>query len=168
MRSLKVYCDGACKKNDIRDSLGVGGWGVVIYDDNFTWNAYGGKKNTTNQEMELQAMNQALRVSSVGLEIELFSDSMFVLQGLILGGKHSVLTKKSDISGWVKKWRSKGWVKADGSAIKHLELWKLIVEKCENHLENGSKITLTWVKGHSDSVGNDRADELANLGVKSV
>lgn len=166
MKSLKVYTDGACKGNP-----GVGGWGVVAYDDKFIWSSYGGKRKTTNQEMELQAMNQALRICPVGYEIEIVADTMYVLQGLVAGGKNGVIENKNGkvyFSGWVGAWRAKGWVKSDGGAIKHLALWKEIVERCENHIKNGSTLALSWIKGHSGNEGNDKADELANLGVKSV
>lgn len=167
-RKIKVYTDGACKSNG---NNGKGGWGVVVYDENFIWNSFGGKKNTTNQEMELQAVNQALRICPVGFEIEIIADTMYVLQGLVSGGKNGIIETKNNkpyFSGWVGAWRAKGWVKSDGGAIKHLNLWKEIVQRCENHIENGSTLTLTWIKGHSGDEGNDRADELANLGVKSL
>ena len=165
MRSLKVYTDGACKGNP-----GIGGWGVVIYDDNFVWTSCGGKKKTTNQEMELQAVNQALRICPEGCDIEIIADTMYVLQGLVSGGKSGTIERnkngKIHFSGWTGAWRAKGWVKADGGAIKHLELWKEIVQRCETHVEMGSKLTLTWIKGHSGDKENDKADELANLGIK--
>jgi len=164
MQKIKAYSDGACKGNP-----GPGGWGVIVYDENTEWMTYNGKKKTTNQEMELQAMNEALRICQFGNDIELFSDSMYVLQGLVQGGKKGVLDRKENgkvwFTGWVGAWRAKGWVKSDGGAIKHLDLWKSIVNRCEDHMANGSKLTFTWVKGHSHDKGNDMADKLANLGI---
>lgn len=53
---MKVYTDGAYKP-----STDQGGWAYIVIDnDTEIYSDYGGKKNTTNNQMEIMAVIQAL------------------------------------------------------------------------------------------------------------
>lgn len=170
--TLKVYTDGACKVNP-----GRGGWGVVYYlkRSNITISVhnFGGKMKTTNQEMELTAFLEALKLSPKNSDLLIHIDSKYVLNSLIKGNEGYIECKKrkmgNDVdpifTGWLNAWIKNGWKKKDGKTISHEKLWKDVVCQCKNHLQYGSTIKCIWVKGHSGNKGNDMADILANLGV---
>lgn len=176
-RIVNAFCDGACKGNP-----GYGGWGAVVFetpiDENspeIHWIAYGGAKKTTNQEMELQAMFECLRICPFNSDIKITGDNQYVLKGLVNGGVSGHVKRSSPkgpviFTGWIGGWRPKGapgggaWKKADGKPPMHLELWKAIALLCEKHIESGSTLEFAWTKGHAGDEGNELADQLANLG----
>ena len=138
---IKIYTDGACSGNP-----GIGGWGVVILEnnkDNIFLN--GGDDNTTNNRMELQAAIEALRYFSEKQNITLVTDSKYVKDG---------------IQSWIQNWKKNGWKTAAKKPVKNIDLWKELDDLVENHSVNWK-----WVKGHSGNPGNDRADQLANKGI---
>jgi ribonuclease HI len=146
---------------------------VVIRDTDlatFQWVNYGGKQQTTNNEMELKGALETLRLCPVGHDITLYMDTQYFLKGVINGGidgsiAKSKLGKGVVFTGWVNGWMSRGWTKADGKKVLNLELWKQIVGAIEQHIAGGSTLHFQWVKGHSGVEGNELADSLANLGV---
>lgn len=181
-RVVNAFCDGACKGNP-----GYGGWGAVAMESTtegpeIHWIAYGGAKKTTNQEMELQAMFECLRICPFNSDIKITGDNQYVLKGLVNGGVSGHVKRSSPkgpviFTGWIGGWRpksalsgtSKGapsgaWKKADGKPPMHLELWKAIALLCEKHIESGSTLEFAWTKGHAGDEGNELADQLANLG----
>jgi ribonuclease HI len=136
------------------------------------WNSCGGKLKTTNQEMELTAMYNLLKEIPQGEDIVIYSDSAYVLGGLIRG-KEGQVRKRSlgdDIifEGWIGKWQQNNWRQGKNKEVAHKALWQAIVVMCTEHLLNGSSLYFQWVKGHSDNEGNDKADVLANLGVPLI
>ncbi len=135
-----IYTDGACRGNP-----GPGGWGVVLSYKGTTKELYGGEKETTNNRMELTAVINALEALTKPCEVQLHSDSKYVLQG---------------ITEWLENWKKRGWKTANKSAVKNEDLWRRLDAARLPH-----NIEWLWVKGHSGNNGNDRADQLANLGV---
>ena len=174
-RSVNAFCDGACKGNP-----GYGGWGAAVFEDVpgvnvlYCWQSYGGKKRTTNQEMELTAMLEVLRLSPKGADIKITGDNKTVLKGLIAekivdSGKFGRVDSADGkghlvFTGWLQSWIKKGWKKADGKPPSSLELWKEVVAECEFHIKEGSTLEFAWTKGHNGDPGNELADHLANLG----
>lgn len=135
-----IYTDGACRGNP-----GPGGWGAVLrYKDN-TKELYGGERETTNNRMELTAVINALETLTKPCQVQLHSDSKYVLQG---------------ITEWLENWKKRGWKTANKSAVKNEDLWRRLDAARLPH-----QIEWLWVKGHSGNNGNDRADQLANLGI---
>ena len=171
MRKIEAFCDGACKGNP-----GYGGWGVAVFEtvngNDFCWQRYGGKKMTTNQEMELKAMLEALKLCSKGAQIKITGDNQTVLKGLINGGVSGTITSKKGnavFSGWIGGWTktsgiSGSWKKADGKPPSSLELWRCVAQECNEHIKAGSTLEFAWTKGHNGDPGNELADELANKG----
>jgi ribonuclease HI len=109
---------------------------------------YGGEPNTTNNRMELTAVIRALEALKRPSRVRLHTDSQYVQKG---------------ISEWIHSWKRKGWRTADGKAVKNVDLWQRLEELAFLH-----DIEWVWVKGHAGDPGNERADELANLGCAGV
>ena len=137
---VRLYTDGACKGNP-----GVGGWGVLMrYGDNEK-ELYGGEAMTTNTRMELLAVIRGLNALTRPCAVEVWLDSEYV---------------KNGITEWMPNWKRRGWKTADKKPVKNAELWQARDEANRRH-----KVTWNWVKGHAGHVENERADELARLGM---
>ncbi len=142
--SIKVYTDGACKGNP-----GPGGWGVYIQSNVDEKELYGGSPETTNNQMEMQAALEALKhLKDEDEVIELYTDSNYLRQG---------------ITEWIHKWKKNNWKTAAKKPVANRDLWIEISDL--NEIMN---VQWNWVKGHAGDPGNERADELANIGAESV
>ena len=143
MKIIKIYTDGACRGNP-----GPGGWGALILKDNEEIKLNGGQNDTTNNQMELTAVIKALDFFSESTEIEIFTDSKYVMDG---------------ITEYIKKWKVNGWKTASKKPVKNSDLWKQLDALSVQH-----SIRWNWVKGHSGHRENDIEDELANLGIDNL
>ena len=122
--------------------------------------------------MELVAMVRLLQMCPVGHDLFLFTDSMYVLQSMIslpkTGPRVGTIKVgpegKTVFDGWLGGWIKNGWRTGNGD-VKYRKEWMEMIERCEKLVASGSKITVSWVKGHSKNEGNDMADALANQGV---
>ncbi|MEY8239759.1 MAG: ribonuclease HI [Cycloclasticus sp.] len=141
--NVQIYTDGACRGNP-----GVGGWGATLSYNGKLKEIYGGEPATTNNRMEMMAVIKALGALTKASEVTLHSDSKYVLQG---------------INDWMPNWKKKNWKTAAKKPVKNVDLWKQI-----DQLMQGHNIDWVWVKGHSGNPGNERADELANLGIDKL
>jgi ribonuclease HI len=140
---VDIYTDGACKGNP-----GRGGWGVLLKQDGGTREFHGGELHTTNNRMELVAVIRALEALAPGTRARLYTDSQYVHLG---------------ISKWIRDWKRRGWRTAEKKAVKNEDLWRRLDELAGQH-----QIDWIWVRGHVGNAGNERADELANLGVAEL
>lgn len=143
MSNIKIYTDGACRGNP-----GIGGWGVFIISDNEEKKLYGGELNTTNNRMELMAAIKALESTSTEIIIDLYTDSKYVMDG---------------INSWIQNWKKNGWKTAAKKPVKNSELWIQL-----DKLNLSRHVNWHWVKGHSGDKGNEKADQLANLGIDAL
>ncbi len=142
--SIKVYTDGACKGNP-----GPGGWGVYIQSNEDEKELYGGNPETTNNQMEMQAALEALKhLKDEDEVIELYTDSNYLRQG---------------ITEWIHNWKKNNWKTAAKKPVANRDLWIEISD-----LNEKMNVKWNWVKGHAGDPGNERADELANIGAESV
>ncbi|WP_440464066.1 DNA polymerase III subunit epsilon [Psychrobacter sp. ASPA161_6] len=138
-----AYTDGACKGNP-----GAGGWGAhLIFSDGRTQDLYGGTKETTNNRMELMGAIQALTHSPHEHNLEIWTDSSYVKKG---------------ITEWIEGWKKRGWKTASKKPVANQDLWQQLDALCQQR-----DVDWHWVKGHAGHAGNEKADELANLGVTS-
>lgn len=142
MKKVIIYTDGACSGNP-----GDGGWGAVLRYGDVEKEISGFEKNTTNNKMELTAAIVALNLLKLPCEVELYSDSAYLINGF---------TK-----GWIWGWKSNGWKTASKDDVKNVELWKEL-----DRLNRMHKITWIKVKGHSDNEYNNRCDKLATGEIK--
>ncbi|MBT8433812.1 MAG: ribonuclease HI [Gammaproteobacteria bacterium] len=135
-----IYTDGACRGNP-----GPGGWGVVLrYQGNLkTLNGF--DPETTNNRMELTAVIEGLRALSRSCDIELHTDSKYVMQG---------------VNEWLSNWKRNGWKTAAKKPVKNIDLWQQLDDEVSRH-----EIDWNWVKGHSGVEDNEFADQLANAAI---
>ncbi len=135
-----LYTDGACRGNP-----GPGGWGVYLQYGDSTKKLHGYAPQTTNNRMELTAVIEGLKALKRDCDIELNTDSKYVLQGL---------------TEWLPGWKKNGWKTAAKKPVKNVDLWKKLDQEVNRH-----RINWHWVKGHSGIHGNEVADELANQAI---
>ena len=123
--------------------------GAILMYKNNKKEISGGKKDTTNNIMELTAVVEALRLVKFPCRIKLYSDSAYVVNGFL--------------QGWIYNWIKKGWKTADGKPVKNKELWEELFNFTKTH-----EIEFIKVKGHSDNEYNNRCDELARNAIKTL
>ena len=141
---VEIFTDGACKGNP-----GNGGWGAILKYKNFRKEICGGEANTTNNRMELLAVIKALEcLKTTALQIVINTDSKYVANG---------------ISNWISNWKKNGWKTSNKQAVKNVDLWQTLDE-----LNQKYSIQWNWVKGHNGNPENERADELANIGITKI
>ena len=139
---INIYTDGACSGNP-----GKGGWGAYIEAENSVEELSGYENSTTNNRMELTAVIKALEYIQNHVEINIFTDSKYVMDG---------------INSWIKNWKKNNWKTSNKKPVKNKDLW----EKLDS-LTINQKIKWTWVKGHNGNIGNEKADFLATEAIKN-
>jgi ribonuclease HI len=135
-KRVVVFTDGACTGNP-----GPGGYGVILQYGAHRRELSGGFRHTTNNRMELTAAIKALEALTQPCAVTLFSDSQYVVNGVVRG--------------WARGWRAKRW-RRSGKTVPNWDLWRQLLELCEHH-----QVELQWVEGHAGHVDNERCDELA-------
>ena len=143
MKQVIIYTDGACRGNP-----GPGGWGALITFEDTTKELFGGKQDSTNNQMELSAAIEGLAALKEPCNVDLFTDSKYVMDG---------------ITQWIHNWKKNSWRTAAKKDVKNKELWQRLDELINLH-----QVQWHWVKGHSGDAGNEMADLLANKGIDSI
>ncbi len=141
--NIIIYTDGACSGNP-----GKGGWGAVLMTSQHRKEISGAVAHTTNNQMEITAVIEALRIIKKPSSIQIYTDSKYVIEG---------------ITKWINGWKKNGWRTADRKPVKNSELWQELDEEASRH-----NIEWRWVKGHSGDKYNDIADELARNGIAKI
>ncbi|MFO0595250.1 MAG: ribonuclease HI [Myxococcaceae bacterium] len=141
--TVVIYTDGACSGNP-----GPGGWGALLRYGAKEKELFGGEPDTTNNRMELMAVISALEALKRPVKVTLHTDSTYVMQG---------------ITKWIHGWKKNGWKTVSKDAVKNADLWQRLEAATRPH-----DIDWRWVKGHAGHEGNERADALANQGIKSI
>ncbi len=108
MKHVEIFTDGACSGNP-----GPGGWGAVLRYGEVEKELSGGEAETTNNRMELLAAISALDALKAPCEVDLYTDSNYVMDG---------------ISKWIYGWKKNGWKTADKKPVKNGELWQALDE----------------------------------------
>ncbi len=138
-QQLIIYTDGAARGNP-----GPGGYGILLKWGAKVKEISQGFRKTTNNRMELMAVNVALQnLKKEGLNIIIYTDSSYVVNSVE--------------KGWVFGWAKKGF-----KDKKNVDLWKQFLQ-----LYNKHNIKFSWVKGHANNAGNNRCDELATAAADS-
>lgn len=140
---VSIYTDGAARGNPD----GPGGYGTIlkyvapdgmVHEREFSC----GYKKTTNNRMELMAAIIGLEALTKPCEVELYSDSQYLVKAF----------NDDWLSGWIKK----GWKRGKNEPVKNVDLWKRLLEAVKPH-----QVTWIWVKGHAGHEYNERCDVLA-------
>lgn len=142
MTTIDIITDGACSGNP-----GRGGWATIIVNPDQSVNEYSGNAaNTTNNQMELQAVIVGLQKVDANTEVHIYTDSQYVING---------------ITKWVFGWQKNGWRTKDGNPVENQTLWHTLISLTHKNVH--------WhhVKGHSGHVMNERANTLAQLQARS-
>ena len=142
MEKVTIYTDGACSGNP-----GPGGWGAILMYQGNKKEISGGKKNTTNNEMELTAVIEALKMLKFPCQVDLYSDSAYVVNAFL--------------QNWIGNWVKNNWKTSSKEPVKNQELWKELYELTKTH-----QVKFIKVKGHSDNEFNNRWDELARNAIE--
>lgn len=144
MEKVIIYTDGACSGNP-----GPGGWAAVLMYKENKKEISGAIKNTTNNIMELTAVVEALKTLKFPCEVDLYSDSSYVI---------NAFEKK-----WIFGWMKNNWKTSSKEPVKNKEIWQELYDLTKVH-----KVNFIKVKGHSDNVWNNRCDELAREAIKNI
>jgi ribonuclease HI len=94
----------------------------------------------------IKAIDEACKLQASSVLI--YTDSQYVQKG---------------ITEWIKNWKKNGWKSSTGKLVKNIELWKQLDKLCCM-----CNVSWQWVRGHNDNAGNERADELANMGINQL
>ena len=136
MKKITIYTDGACSGNP-----GPGGWGAILCYQDTERELSGGEKQTTNNRMELLGAISALSALKEPCDVELFTDSQYIVKAIN--------------ERWLQGWKTKNWTRKGGE-LKNIDLWQELDKLLTQH-----KISFHWVKGHAENKYNNRCDELA-------
>lgn len=131
-----IYSDGGAKPNP-----GPGGWAALLIYGEHQSELSGGEAQTTNNQMELTAAIKALEALTRPCEVEFYTDSQYLRQG---------------ITDWIKGWRKNGWKTAAKKPVLNQELWIRLDELNQKHT-----VTWHWTRGHAGDRFNERVDQLA-------
>lgn len=143
MHRVQIYTDGACSGNP-----GPGGWGAILVSGSLRKEISGGALQTTNNRMELTAAIEALRALKGPTEVDLFTDSTYLKNGM---------------TRWISAWKANGWRRRSGRRllpVKNEDLWRELERLVSRH-----RIRFHWVEGHAGHEENERADRLARAAI---
>ena len=143
MKKVTIYTDGACSGNP-----GPGGWGAILMYKEKKLELSGFEAHTTNNRMELLAPIEALSRLKEPCEVDIYSDSAYLVNGFL--------------QGWLANWVRRGWIKSDKKPVENRDLWETLLKFSQTH-----RITWHKVKGHADNPLNNRCDELATGEIKA-
>lgn len=140
---VKIYTDGSARGNPD----GPGGYGTILHYTDTKGQLHirefsQGYQKTTNNRMELMAAIVGLEALTRPCEVELYSDSQYLVNAF---NQH-----------WIDSWIRKGWKRGKNEPVKNTDLWKRLLEAKKPH-----QVTFHWVKGHDGHPENERCDELA-------
>lgn len=140
---VNIYTDGACRGNP-----GPGGWGVVLQCGEKCKTLSGAEEVTTNNRMELTAAIRGLNALQKACEVELYTDSKYLMNGITL---------------WISKWKKNQWKTANNKPVKNQDLWQALEIELHRHTVNWH-----WIKGHNGHRENEQADLLAREAIDSL
>ncbi len=136
LKAVDIYTDGACRGNP-----GPGGWGAILRFKGYEKEISGYSPQTTNNQMEMRAVIEALKMLKERCRVRLHTDSQYL---------------KNGITRWIHGWKRNGWVTSEKLPVKNRELWEELDKLSQRH-----EIEWVWVRGHAGHPENERCDELA-------
>ncbi|MFM7141516.1 MAG: ribonuclease HI [Alphaproteobacteria bacterium] len=143
MKRVQLFTDGSCHGNP-----GPGGWGAILRWEGSERELSGADPATTNNRMELRAVIEGLRALREPCEVEVWTDSRYVVDGMSL---------------WLAGWKRRDWKTADRKPVKNVEIWRELDAEADRH-----RVRWHWVRGHDGHPENERADRLANAAIATL
>ena len=144
MKKVVIYTDGACSGNP-----GPGGYAGILMYNGYEKTVCGGDENTTNNRMEMLAVINSLLALKEDCEVDLYSDSQYVVDAFN--------------KGWLFAWKAKGWRTASKSEVKNVDLWEELIRLTSMH-----KVNFIKVKGHADNEYNNKCDQIARKQIENI
>ena len=137
MKKVEIYSDWWARPNPW-----AGGYGTIIRfwkkEKELSWF----EEHTTNNRMELTWAIKWLEALKEPCEVELFTDSSYVVNWIE--------------KGWAKKWKENNWMRTKSQKATNYDLWEKLLEAVSKH-----KVHFNWVRWHVWHVENERCDTLA-------
>ena len=130
-----LYTDGSWKPKEK-----IGGYAAYLPAEDKV--ICGSKRNTTNNQMEIQAVISGLKAIEENSNVLIYTDSQYVCNPFI--------------KGWIHNWERNNW-KRSGEDIPNSDLWKELKEEVSKH----KSVQFEWVKGHASTYGNNLCDAFA-------
>ena len=137
MKKIIIYTDGCCLGNP-----GPGGYAAIITSGEHRKEFSGGFRLTTNNRMELMACIKGLEALKYRCEVQIFSDSKYIVDGIS--------------KGWAEKWKINNWKRSNKGKAENIDLWERLLQLNQTHV-----INFVWVKGHDGHPENERCDQIA-------
>lgn len=140
MYQVTIHTDGACSRNG--DKNAIGGYGAIIVFGQHEKIVRGHATGTTNNRMELTAVIAALHALTKPCEIQVVTDSQYVVNG----------TK--NMRAWLQK-----------KDLPNKDLWIQLIDAGK---KGGHKMKFLHIKGHAGDVYNERCDKIAREQILKV
>lgn len=140
---IVIFTDGSSLGNP-----GPGGFGAVILfqPENKILEIGEYEQKTTNNRMEITAAIEALlTIENKNGDVIIYTDSTYLLKGITL---------------WIRGWEANGWQTKTKEEVLNRDLWERL-DLLVRVREQKGKLDWKKVKGHSDVLGNQRADTIA-------
>lgn len=141
-KKIEIFTDGSCLGNP-----GPGGYAAILKYKQTEKILSNGYYKTTNNRMELLAAIVALEQLKEACEVQLYSDSQYLRNG---------------ITNWIHGWKKNGWKTANKQPVKNVDLWQRLDQLVKSH-----HIEWIWVKGHAGHIENERCDIIAKTQAES-
>ncbi|MCI9516502.1 MAG: ribonuclease HI [Lachnospiraceae bacterium] len=140
---VQIYTDGSARGNPD----GPGGYGTVLHYTDAKGELHvreysQGYVRTTNNRMELMAAIVGLEALNRPCEVELYSDSQYLVNAFN--------------QRWIENWQKKNWKRGKNEPVKNVDLWKRLLAAKAPH-----NVKFIWVRGHNGHPQNERCDALA-------
>ncbi|MDQ7040346.1 MAG: ribonuclease HI [Rhodothermus sp.] len=136
-KHVVIYTDGACSGNP-----GPGGWAALLRYNHHEKVLTGTAAHTTNNRMELTAVIEALRALKEPCQVDLYTDSNYIVRAFQ--------------KGWLERWQRNGWRTSRKQPVENQDLWRQLLELTRRH-----DVRFRKVKGHANDPLNNRVDQLA-------
>jgi ribonuclease HI len=178
-----IYCDGAARPNP-----GVGGWGIhgYTYDKTPPKKGMGLKYKLTERGYVIKSEENknVVEVTPVkfydwfggftGMVANNVAEIVAANKAFELAAKYDIKditiitdseTTVNACTSWIENWKKNKWYKSNGQPVANVDYLKSIDEAMTNAKNNGTNYRVQWIKGHSNHIGNDKADENATAAV---
>ncbi len=136
-KKVALYSDGACSGNP-----GPGGWASILVYNRHERELSGFDTQTTNNRMELTAVIEGLSALTEPCDVDVFSDSKYVVDSIA--------------KGWLTNWEQRGWRNSQNKTPPNIDLWQRLLPLLTHH-----SVRFHWIEGHAGHPYNERCDALA-------